>query len=540
MVDTVALSDLKAIISQLKAGETVTPVDVDKLDAAVDTLAVVTNELEQKRASIARLRKMLFGDTTEKLSNVFPQSPNEQESTKDAPSSENESEKDKKSSNDKDGEEKKKTKGHGRTPAKNYTGAQKQTHKHESLVHKGPCPEDGCDGKLYLQNEPKRLIRVTGVAPVSAMVHELERLRCNLCGKIFTAKAPEEVGDETYDNKARAMIALLKYGCGMPFYRLERLEKDLGVPMPTSTQWDEVHKLAMAIAPAYTELIRQAANGKVLHNDDTTAKILKLEPSKKVGKNGKERTGIYTSGILSTGNGHEIALFFTGQNHAGENLERVLAHRSEELLAPIQMCDGIAANTTGNFESVLANCNAHARRKYVEVADNYPTETKHILDIYKEVYKHDKATKGMSDDERLAYHVSHSKTLLDDLKMWFNEQIEVEKNIEPNSGLGAAIAYMQERWDQLTLFLKVPGAPLDNNACERIIKKAILHRKNALFFKTENGALVADMFMSHIHTCELEGVNPFVYLVALAENQDAVNESPENWLPWNYQLNLNN
>jgi hypothetical protein len=91
---------------------------------------------------------------------------------------------------------------------------------------------------------------------------------------------------------------------------------------------------------------------------------------------------------------------------------------------------------------------------------------------------------------------------MDALKAWLTAQFE-ERRVEPNSGLGEAITYMLKYWDQLTLFLHQPGAPLDNNVCERALKRAILHRKNAYFYKTENGAHVGDLFMSLIHTCEL-------------------------------------
>ena len=89
-------------------------------------------------------------------------------------------------------------------------------------------------------------------------------------------------------------------------------------------------------------------------------------------------------------------------------------------------------------------------------------------------------------------------------------------------------------WQPLTLFLRVPNAPLDNNICERALKKAILHRKNALFYKTENGARVGDLFMSLIHTCNLAGVNPFDYLTKLQKHSVDLAQHPEKWLPWNY------
>ena len=120
------------------------------------------------------------------------------------------------------------------------------------------------------------------------------------------------------------------------------------------------------------------------------------------------------------------------------------------------------------------------------------------------------------------------------LKCWMNEQL-VDKKVEPNSSLGTALSYMLKRWSKLTLFLRKPGAPLDNNICERALKKAILHRKNALFYKTENGARVGDVFMSLIYTAELESVDPFDYLTELLKHPEELRRSPQEWMPWNYQ-----
>ncbi len=144
---------------------------------------------------------------------------------------------------------------------------------------------------------------------------------------------------------------------------------------------------------------------------------------------------------------------------------------------------------------------------------------------------------GPSSEKTSSVFPEENKPLLDDLKAWFEQQFK-EKNIEPNGSLGKAINYMTGRWDNMTLFLKVKGAPIDNNACEQIIKKAVLHRKNALFFKTENGAYVGDLFMTIIHTCELEGVNPFDYMMNVAKNPIDIALKPELWMPWNLQINL--
>ena len=121
-----------------------------------------------------------------------------------------------------------------------------------------------------------------------------------------------------------------------------------------------------------------------------------------------------------------------------------------------------------------------------------------------------------------------------ELKNWLDTQIK-QKKVEPNSSLGEAIGYMLRHWQELTLFLWQPGAPLDNNVCERALKKAILHRKNAYFFKTLNGARVGDLFMSIIHTCELNKANPFDYLTQLQKHIDTATVSPADWMPWNYR-----
>jgi hypothetical protein len=301
-----------------------------------------------------------------------------------------------------------------------------------------------------------------------------------------------------------------------------------------------VSKGAATLKPAHDELIRQAAQGKVLFNDDTTMKVLELTGEQRAAAAADEetdgRTGVFTSGIVSTREDRHIALFFTGVQHAGENLADVLAKRAAELPKPIQMCDALAANTAGEFETIVAGCTSHARRRYVDVAEDFPAECRYVLETLRDVYRNDATARQqeMSPEQRLAFHQAESGPLMGLLEKWMQQQID-EHKVEPNSGLGEAIGYMQPHWLKLTLFLREPGAPLDNNLCERALKRAILHRKNALFYKTLNGAHVGDVFMSLIHTAELNGAEPFDYLVALLRNGRLVAEAPSDWMPWNYK-----
>jgi transposase len=426
--------------------------------------------------------------------------------------------------------------GHGRNGANAFRGAEKVKISHPNLQSGNRCPDCGC-GNVYEQKEPKVLVRIVGQAPLAATVYELERLRCNACGQIFTAEEPEGIGPEKYDETAAAMIAQLKYGSGVPFHRLEQMEDLMGIPLPASTQWEVVEEASALIKPVHDELIRQAAQGEVLHNDDTSMRVLRLarEPS-------DERTGVFTSNILAvTAAHHKIALYFTGAKHAGENMAVVLKQRAEESPPPIQMCDALSRNTpkgTG-VEMLVAHCLAHGRRQFVEIAPNFPEECRYVLEALGDVYYNDAMAReqSLSAEDRLRLHQKQSGPVMEQLHAWLEAQF-AEKKTEPNSGLGKAITYLLRHWKGLTAFLRHAGAPLDNNICEQALKRAVLHRKNALFYKTLNGAQVGDLFMSLIHTCRLCDANSFDYVTELQRHAGELAANPAQWMPWNYRDTL--
>ena len=427
--------------------------------------------------------------------------------------------------------------GHGRNGADAFESARKVEIKHQ-LQPGDSCPE--CPkGKVYVQKEPKALIRIVGQPPIQATVYRLERLRCNLCGQVFTAEAPAGVGADKYDETVGSMVAQLKYGSGMPFNRLEKLEQRLGVPLCATTQWEIVEEVAEQLKPAHEELIRQGAQGEIFHNDDTGMKILKLERPE-----GDKRTGTFTSGIVSIRGSDKIALFFTGRQHAGENLADVLKHRANGLGAPIQMCDALSRNApkpklSAGAEALIAYCLSHGRRQFVDVAENFPDECRYVLETLGAVYGVDAEAReqGLSWEARLQLHQEKSGPLMKGLQQWMTEQLNDHKT-EPNSGLGKAMKYLLRHWHKLTLFLRQGGAPLDNNICERALKMVVLLRKNALFYRTQHGADVGDLFTSLIHTCDLNKVNSFDYLTELQRHATELAATPAEWMPWNYRDTL--
>jgi transposase len=514
--------------------------DAELIRAVFDSYAYVTELVEDKNTSIRRLRQLLFGARTEKTESVVgqktktPDAAPPRDAAVGAESTAGEGITDVSNAAAV-------SKGHGRNGAAAYPGAERIDVPHPSLRAGDACP--ACGGGTVYDKAPGVLVRITGQPPLTATVYQLQKLRCHLCGQVFTAAAPAEAGQTKYSATAGSMIGLLKYGSGLPFNRVEGLQGDLGVPLPASTQWDVVEAVAGSLAPVLDELIRQAAQGEVLHNDDTTVKILELmgerarqEALAGAEDDADERRGLFTSGVIALRDGHRVALFFSGHRHAGENLAQVLKHRAAELPPPIQMCDALSRNLPGELQTIVANCLAHARRRFVDVYDRFPEPCRHLLEALAVVYRNDAEARErrLSPETRLRFHQEASGPTMEALHDWLERQLG-EKRTEPNSALGGAISYTLKHWDELTLFLRQAGAPLDNNLCERALKKAILHRKNALFYKTRNGARVGDLFMSLIYTCQLNEVNPFDYLTELQQHSAVLAACPERWMPWNYR-----
>ncbi len=446
---------------------------IDTQDLCAEDYATIHSVIESyvglfyavgnKNTTIARLRKILFGAKTEKTAMVVGQHPPEgiQEAARaalpggDAPAGEDALKRGSatdgspEAGNDSQaatttasprcppepGPAPKRHPGHGRNGADAYTAAEKIEVPHSSLQPGDPCPK--CEtGTVYDSKRPGVVVRLVGQTP-AAKVYYLQKLRCNLCGAVSTPDLPPGAGEEKCDATVGSMIALLRYGTGMPLNRNETLQEGLGIPLPASTQWDIVADQAERAEPVFEELVRQAAQGDVLYNDDTTVKILAMmdrqaltedlvdEPVEDSTEDGSvedsaemagdaagsgtspcripacgsqsatekpeaQRKGMFTTGIVAEiGGGEKIALFLSGHQHAGENLKDVLIRRATDLPPPIQMCDALSRNLPRGLKTILGNCLAHGRRKFVDVAERFPEECRHVLESLAVVYHND-------------------------------------------------------------------------------------------------------------------------------------------------------
>ena len=550
-------AEVERLIEQAQQGQ-LDAVAQKRIVPLLRTLIWLQHALFETRISLSKLRKMLFGKRTEKPVRK-PQDPptgSDEEGTGSAEVPHNDGDPAKAPTGGADTpadipsqtpvdepssagsrSQAPRSGGHGRLGVAEYPAAEHIFCAHDKLQAGDRCP--ACENGAVYRMAPLVRLRFTGQPLALATVYELQRLRCGACGALFVAHVPPEVARETYAVSLKVNLAVAHYHLGLPFKRIESLQRMLGMPLPDATQWELVEQVADSVYPVYEYLKHLGAQQPLVYQDDTGARLLSLIQENQADPP-PERKGMYTTVLYFEGD-HPICLYFTGRRHAGENLDAILAYRAPSL-PPIQwMSDGLAANTPKQHKdrALDLNCLTHGRRQFIDIDEFFPSECTRVIDAIAEIYKHEAHCKEqpLTAVQRLAYHQEYSGPVMKDLKAWMGQQLE-DKRVEPNSRLGGAFDYLLKRWDSLTRFLVVPGAPLDNNAAERALKMILRYRKNSLFYKNEHGAHVGDVITSLIETCRLAGINPLDYLGALMENRSAVFADPAAWLPWNYRKTL--
>ncbi len=495
--------------------------DWERLHRYLDLLVKLVRVLEYGRVRMRKLTRLLFGKPTEKDRPKKPPSDSPPPAGSDKGAASGATGTGTPPENSAAGEASK-TKGHGRHPASAYENAERMVCPVCGNQAGDLCPACGKGRLRPMASEI--IIRVKGSPPVTADRYDIERLRCDTCGEIFKGKLPEEAGEEKYHASAKVSVVMMKYGSGLPFYRLQTQQGYQQIPLPAGTQWGLVEDAADAVLPVYLELCRQVARAELLFIDDTWSLVLQA---------GKKQ---FTTGVVARVEDHWVTLYLTGADAAGKKvLELLMAARPAPLPPPLQMSDALSSNYPDPLRVIVVLCWVHARRQFFEIKDFYPQECAPVLEAIGLLYKHEAEVQRLSLDDtaRLAYHQQHSQPALERMKQWLIDQQE-QRLIEPNSPLGKAVEYVKTHWYGLMGFCRYPGAPLDNNPVERILKLPILLRKNAYFFKTSHGAAVGSLLMSMIKTATQAGANPFSYLQALIEHRHELRRNVGLWLPWNY------
>ena len=507
--------------------------------ALLRSFLYIVAQLQEKKITLLKIKDMIFGRKSEKNKKEKKKAGKGGDQTSEGGSGDGESvEQSREPSNEKDesagaesGEAKR---GHGRNPVSAYPGAKKVRCRHRELQSGHDCPDKRCEGRVYPVLRPHQFTQFTGQPAITVTIYEQEVMRCNDCGKEYEATLPEGVSPKRYDETADAQMAISKCGLATPYNRSATMQRDCGMPLSESVMSERCEAVAEALRPIYEEMKRQAANGKVFYGDDTPARILELMKENKEKKEG-ERRGMQTSGIfVRTKEGAYIALYMSGRKHAGENLEELFKMRSPCLELPIQMSDALASNWSGEKERIQAVCLAHARRKFWEIRSFYPNECGYVLERIGEIYRNEDVTKGMSAEQRLEYHQTHSVEIMEELREWMEGEM-AEKKVEPNSSLGKAVRYFLNNYAGLGAFLRYAEAPLDNNQAERALKPVVMIRKNSYFYKTGHGAEVGAIILSMITSCRLNGTNVWNWMVSVLKRSSEVSRNPAAFLPWVYK-----
>ncbi len=527
-------------------------------------------QLEKTKLSIKRLRK-LFGVKTEKNSKNRGLTPPLSEGVDDEPSADDthditssvrveraEATTDSSSTTDSANTSSTPQRSPLRDPKQNhgcygfadYAGCHDVLIAHADLQAGDNCPDclsQDTMGRLY-RIEPGVLIRLEGQPLIGGKRYQIEKLRCAVCGQLYSAEVPSAIAQS--DKRApsvAATLALGRYGMGLPFHRIEAWQAMHAIPMPDATAWDEVAKLADAVEPMYTCLQQLAGEGDTLYYDDTPNKILtppsppmsgEVITSTDQSPSNKTRKGVYTTAVIAQIEHIRITVFMTTECYAGEEIERLLAQRQSQQRL-VTMCDASSMNIPGVVSDdllsrwVLAFCLVHGRRHFYELLPSFDLECDFVLECIGKVYQVERhcQVEGYDPPARLVYHQLHSAPVMEGLWVWLTSK-RACGDIEPNSGFGQAARYMLRHWEALTRFLHHPGVPIDNSLSERTLKLVIRHRRNSLFFQTSRGALVGDILMSLMHTAQQNGVNPVDYLVLLNQYADEMAKDPVLWLPW--------
>lgn len=507
-------------LSPEKVAEIISKLEIAKVDDEVtEVFKILINEnewffdqLEKGLLTIAKLRKLFQIQGTEAVNRNPRRKPS--------------------GSKDK--------KGHGRNGADSYGGAEIVDVQHPELKPGDDCPDEYCTGKLYEMSEPGVFIKVIGKPLATATRYNLQKLRCTLCETIYQAPLPAGVSDKKYDENFVAMLMINKYFISVPFYRQDRLQNYLGIPLPSSTQWDLMHEHKGMLEALYGALWVDAANGIGISYDDTSVKILsEIRAKKKAVKGEKKKHNCFTTGIVSAHEDHRTYVFMSDNRTAGQcAVDMIKNCRDKNSGLPILMCDALTANIPQEISDdlyILCYCLVHARRQFYELPNGYDDLADEVIRLIGKVYDNESWAKQLPAEERLKYHQENSKPYMEELKGFLESRRD---EFEPNGVAGQAIEYMLKRWAELSQFLRCVNAPIDNNITERALKLVIQTRKSSLFYKTLEGARFASYVQSALYSAAQNDINPCSYMAALLENEAAVIETPKDWLPWVYQNTL--
>ena len=402
----------------------------------------------------------------------------------------------------------------------------------EVVEHRVPESERNCPECGTLMTEIGTEVRrtlVSRTAPLKIREDVYFTYACQNCKQTGTEtpilKAPKEpplISGSYASPEAVAHIMVQKFVMYAPLYRQEQEWNRAGVMLSRQTMSNWVLRVAEDwLRPIYDHLHRQLLQREVLHADETTLQVLKLE-----GQTARSKCYMWlyrTSGCVE----QAIVLYEYQSTRKAEHAENFLKGFSGWLHA-----DGYQGYHKLPENIRVVGCWAHARRKFDEVLQTLPKEKQKdspaaIGECYcSRLFKLEEAFAELTPEERYEKRLEQEEPVLDALLSWANE---MQAKTAPKSALGRAIHYLLEQWPYLTRYLEDGRLELSNNRAERSIKPFVMGRKNWLFANTPGGAQASAVIYSLIETAKENGLDPYRYLLWVLQNAPQLSEEDAAW-----------
>lgn len=413
----------------------------------------------------------------------------------------------------------------------------------ERIEYELPAKEQVCSccgGPLHsMSTEVRRELKIIP-AEVKVVEHVRHVYACRQCEReatetpVITAPMPKPAAPGSLASPSMlAFIMCEKYLNAMPLYRQEQQFARLGVELSRQTLSNWVVKgatdwLGLIYGQLRTHLLAQS----VLHADETTLQVLRED-----GRAAETPSYLW---LYRTGrDSPPIVLYDYQKTRGGEHPRDFLTGFHGHLHVDGYPGYHKVANAT------LVGCWAHARRKFDEALKALPDDKQKAavaaregLEFCNRLFAIEREIKDATTEERLKVRTERSRPVVDAFSAWLRMQ---RPRVLPKSTLGMAIAYCQNQWEKLIVFLQDGRLELDNNRSERSIKPFVIGRKNWLFANTPRGAGASATVYSIIETAKENGLNPLTYLTWLFEELPQLDDPKDpaaldRLLPWSKTL----
>jgi transposase len=326
--------------------------------------------------------------------------------------------------------------------------------------------------------------------------HVRPKYLCRKCqGEIAIAPLPPEpIAKAIAAPGLLAHVIVSKFADHLPLYRQEKIFARSGLELPRSTLCDWLAGCAEVLQPLYALMVKRVLQAKVIHTDDTPVRLLQNEESK------TGRMWVYLGNAT-----HPYTVYEATPNRSRDG--------------PMTFLKGfkgyLQADAFSGYDRVYAQgvtevaCWAHARRKFVEAESSDAARAAEAMARIRSLYAVEDRARSLAAPQRAELRQVEAAPRLESLRQWLNQ---LQKETLPKSPLGQAVAYVQNQWTALTVYLTDGDLAIDNNAAERALRGTAVGRKNWLFFGSETGGQTAAVLTSFIATCQRHAVNPWQYL----------------------------